>query len=158
MRNLKFGFAALTLSAGLIVACNAQPPGDRQGPPATWNPVHLFPPDIRDSLNLTEQQEKQIDELEKEVRGKVDKILTAQQRKILSQARPRGPGGPDGPGGPPDGPGERPGRGGQRQGGPGRPGEPPYPPPGGPDDFEGPPSPPSGPREWEQAADSLNLS
>ncbi len=89
MRSLKFGFAALTISAGLIMACNAQPPGDRKGPPPQWNPVHLFPPDIRESLNLTEQQEKQIDDLEKEVRGKVDKILTAQQRKILSEARPR---------------------------------------------------------------------
>ena len=158
MRSLKFGFAALTISAGLIMACNAQPPGDRKGPPPQWNPVHLFPPDIRESLNLTNQQEKQIDDLEKEVRGKVDKILTAQQRKILSQARPRGPGGPggpDGPGGPPDGPGGRPGRGGQRPGGPGGPGEPP---PGGPNDFDGPPPPPSGPPEWEQAVDSLTLS
>jgi Spy/CpxP family protein refolding chaperone len=164
MRSLKFGFAALTISAGLIMACNAQPPADRKGPPPQWNPVHLFPPDIRESLNLSDQQEKQIDALEKEVRGKVDKILTAQQRKILGQARPRGPGGPggpggpDGPGGPPDGPGGRPGRGGQRQGpgGPGGPGEPP--PPGGPKDFDGPPPPPSGPREWEQAVDSLTLS
>ena len=156
MRSLKYGFAALTFSAGLIMACSAQQPESRKGPPPQWNPVHLFPPDVRDSLNLTEEQEKKIDELEREVRGRVDKILTAQQRRILSEARPRrGPGGPDGP---PDGPGGRPGRGGQRPGGPDRqqgPGD--RLPPGGPDDFDGPP-PPSGPREWEEAADSLNLS
>ena len=163
MRSVKFGLATLTISAGLIMACNAQPPNGRKGPPPQWNPVHVFPPDLRDSLDLTEKQEKQIDDLEKEVRGRIDKILTAEQRRILSEFRPmrRGPGGPDGPGGPPDGPGGRLGRGGQRPGGPDRqggPGKPPPPPPGGPDGFDGPPLPPSGPREWEEAADSLSLS
>lgn len=162
MRSIRYGLAALTFSAGLMVACNAQQPNSRKGPPPPeWNPVHLFPPDVRDSLNLTEEQEKQIDDLEKEVRGRVDKILTAQQRRILSEARPRrGPGGPDGPGGPPEGPGGRPGRG-QRPGGPDRqpgPGDLPPPPPGGPDEFEGPPPPPDGPRAWEEAVDSLDLS
>jgi hypothetical protein len=156
VRSLKYGFAALTFSTGLILACSAQQPERRKGPPPQWNPVHLFPPDVRDSLNLTEEQEKKIDELEREVRGRVDKILTAQQRRVLSEARPRrGPGGPDGP---PDGPGGRPGRGGQRPDGPDRrPGPGDRPRPGGPDDFDGPPRP-SGPREWEEAAESLNLS
>ncbi len=115
--------------------------------------MHLFPPDVRESLNLSAEQEKQIDDLEKEVRGRVDKILTAQQRRILSQARPRGPGGPGGPdgfGGPPDGPGGRPDRGGQRPDRPDR--------PGGPGGFDAPPPPPGGPREWEEATNELNLS
>jgi Spy/CpxP family protein refolding chaperone len=177
MRSVKFGFFALTISAGLIMACNAQQPNGRKGPPPQWNPVHVFPPDVRESLNLTDAQEKQIDDLEKEVRGRINKILNAQQRKILNETRPRrGPGGPDGPGGPPDGPDGRSGRGGQRPDGPGgppvgpdgrpgrggqRPGGPgefPPPPPDRPDDFDAPPPPPSGPPEWEQAADSLNLS
>jgi Spy/CpxP family protein refolding chaperone len=158
MQRVRFGLAALTFSAGLIMACSAQQPSSRKGSPPEWNPVHVFPPDVRDSLHLTEEQEKQIDDLEREIRGRIDKILTAQQRRILSEARPRrGPGGPGGPGGPPDGPGGRPGRGGQRPGGPDRPGGPGGPPPGGPDDFEGPPQP-NGPREWEEAIDSLNLS
>jgi Spy/CpxP family protein refolding chaperone len=156
MKMLIFGLPILTISAGLIIASYGQQADNRRGgPPPEWNPVHLFPPDVRESLNLSAEQDKQIEELEKEVRGKVDKILTAQQRRILSQARPRGPGGPDGP---PDGPGRRPGRNGQRPGGPG---EPPPPPRGGPDGDAAPPpppGPPSGPREWEEAAESLNLS
>ena len=124
MHSLKFGLAALTVSMGVLLSCNAQQPERRKGPPPRWNPVHLFPPDVRDSLNLTTDQEKQIDDLEKEVRGRLDKLLTAEQRKILSQARPRGPGrggpdGPDGAGGPPDGQGGRPDRGRPRPDGPG---------------------------------------
>jgi Spy/CpxP family protein refolding chaperone len=150
MRIATFGLPAFVISAGLIMACNAQQPDRRRGgPPPEWNPVHLFPPDVRESLNLSAEQEKQIEDLEKEVRGKVNKILTAQQRKVLSQARPRGPGGPGGPdgfGGPPDGPGGRQGRGGQRPNGPDRAGG------------AGDPPPPNGPREWEDAASGLNLS
>ena len=71
------------------MACNAQQPNGRKGPPPQWNPVHVFPPDVRESLNLTDAQEKQIDDLEKEVRGHINKILNAQQRKILNEARPR---------------------------------------------------------------------
>ncbi|CAN5467693.1 hypothetical protein BH10PLA2_BH10PLA2_21120 [soil metagenome] len=163
MRMFIFGLPILVISAGLIIAGYTQQPDDRKGgPPPQWNPVHVFPPDVRDSLNLSAEQEKQIDDLEKEVRGKIEKILTAQQRRTLSQARPRGPGGPGGPdgiGGPPDGPGRRPGRDDQRPGGPG---EPPPPPRGGPEDSDAPPppppGPPSGPREWEEAAESLKLS
>jgi Spy/CpxP family protein refolding chaperone len=162
MRITTFGLPALILSAGWILACNAQQPDRRRGgPPPQWNPVHLFPPDVRESLNLSAEQEKQMEDLEKEVRGKVDKILTAQQRKVLSQARPRGPGGPGGPdgfGGPADGPGGRQGRGGQRPNGPDRAdGAGDSPPPGDPDGFDPPPPHPSGPREWENAAHGLNL-
>src|SRR4051794_33752958 len=148
MRSLGFGIAALTISAGLIMACNAQQPGSRKGPPPQWNPVHVFPPDVRDSLKLTEEQDKQIDDLEHEVRGRIDKILTAQQRRVLSESRPRRL--PPGYEGSPDGPGGRPGRGDQRSGGPDRQGGPGEPPPGGPDEFDGPPPPPAGPREWEE--------
>jgi hypothetical protein len=98
---------------------------------------------------LTDEQEKQIDDLEKEVGGRIDKILSTEQRRILDEARPRA-------GGPPNGSGGRPGRGGKRPDRPSRPGDPPPPPFGGSNDFDGP-APPSGPREWHQAADSLNL-
>ena len=54
-----------------------------------------------EQMNLTEEQQKQIAELEKEIKAKLYKILTAEQQKILEEARPPqgGPGGPGGPGG-----------------------------------------------------------
>jgi Spy/CpxP family protein refolding chaperone len=161
MRSLPYGFIALVLAGGILTACAAQPPDRRKGPPpGPWNPVHVFPPPVRESLNLTTEQEKQIDDLEKEVRARVNKVLTPEQQKILSEARPlpRGPGGPGrGPGGFDDQP--QGGRGGQDR-------RPPRP-DRGPDGFDGPPPPPpggpgggrgpAGPREWEQATEQLNL-
>jgi Spy/CpxP family protein refolding chaperone len=72
--------------------------------------VLLIPPFVRDNLNLTEEQQKQIADLEKETTDKLIKILTPDQQKQLKEARPpRRPGGPDGGppgkgGPPPDGP------------------------------------------------------
>jgi hypothetical protein len=81
------------------------------GPP---RPGQILPPFLRDMLNLTDDQKKQLDTLQREVDEKLGKILTEDQKKQL-QAMP-GPGGPGGkpppPGGgftppPPGGPGER---------------------------------------------------
>jgi Spy/CpxP family protein refolding chaperone len=57
-------------------------------------------------LNLTAEQKKQLEELQKEVDGRLAKILTEEQRKQLQEMRP-GPGG-RGPGRPPGGEGGRP--------------------------------------------------
>jgi Spy/CpxP family protein refolding chaperone len=54
-------------------------------------------------LHLNDTQKKQLDELQKEVDTKLEKILTADQKEQLKQMRDRGPGGPGGPGGPPPG-------------------------------------------------------
>jgi hypothetical protein len=64
----------------------------------------VLPPHLRDELDLTEEQDKQLDELEKDVKDRVLKILTADQKKKLRELR-RGPGGspPGGPGSPPEG-------------------------------------------------------
>jgi hypothetical protein len=75
------------------------------GPPA---PGQLLPPFLQERLKLTAEQKKQLEELQKEVEGKLDKILTEEQRKQFKEMRrgfgPRGPGG-----GPPGGgPGGRP--------------------------------------------------
>ncbi len=105
-------------------------PGGRQmgGPP---RPGEILPAMLRQRLNLTATQEKQIADLQKEVDTKLETILTAEQRNQLKSMRDRGPGGF----GPPGGPGGR-----QRGGGPGGPGGRPgggAPPGGG-----GPPPPP----------------
>lgn len=84
----------------------------------------LLPSFLVEQLNLTEDQVKRINDLEKEAKAKLDKILTPAQQKILSEARPRrtGPGGPGGrdggrPGEGRRGPSEGGGRGDGQRGG-----------------------------------------
>jgi hypothetical protein len=67
------------------------------GPP---QPGQVLPPPVRDMLELTDAQQKQIDELQKEIDAKVAKLLTAEQKKLLAEPfgfRMGGPG--PGPGG-----------------------------------------------------------
>ena len=89
---------------------------DGKGPPR-FELGKVLPPFAIEELNLTKEQEKKIADLEKEVKAKLEKILTAEQKKTLETLRPPGggPGGKDGPGG----------KGGPLGGGPGGP-------PGGP--------------------------
>lgn len=75
-------------------------PGDerpgRAGPPGG---VHVIPRFAEGKLNLTDDQRKQIADLEKEMKEKLAKILTPEQLKTLEQARPPrdpGRGGPEG--------------------------------------------------------------
>lgn len=86
------------------------------GPP---QPGQILPPFLQTQLDLTDAQKKQVESLQKDVDAKLDRILTADQKKALQEMRQRGPGGPGGPGGfgpPGGGPG---GPGGGRPGGPG---------------------------------------
>jgi len=93
------------------------PPGGGMmgGPP---RPGEILPGMLRRNLKLTAEQTKQLDDLQKEVDAKIEKILNDDQKKQLKAMRQRGPGmfgGPGGrppdfgrgrpPGGPPDGPG-----------------------------------------------------
>ena len=109
------------------------------GPPGGF---HLIPRFAEDQLNLSDDQRKQIAELEAQTKAKLAKILTADQMKTLEQARP--PRGGPGGGGPAGG---GPGGGGPGGGGPGGVGGGggfgPGGPPGGPG---GPGNPPDGQR------------
>ena len=76
----------------------------------------VLPPFARSELRLDEDQRKKIESLESETRGKLEAILTPEQKKDLERLLQRGPvglppGGP-GPGGPleDDGPPVRPAR------------------------------------------------
>jgi spore coat protein CotH len=74
-------------------------------------PGEVLPGMLQNMLNLSDAQKKQVAELQKEVEGKLDQILTADQKAQLKRIREGGPfGGPGG--GPPGGPGAGP------QGGP----------------------------------------
>jgi hypothetical protein len=101
------------------------PTRDGPGGPPRFELGKVLPPFAVDQLDLTADQQKQIAEIEKEVKEKLSKILTADQKKKLEDIRPpRGPGGAGGPGGPggdrgPGGPGEK----GDRPERPGRPPE-----------------------------------
>ncbi len=90
--------ATILLSALIVGSSLAQPPG---GPPR-FELGRVLPPQVRDQLQLTPEQEKEIEALEKELKGKLNKILTDEQKKAVEDFRPRGPGGPGGrgPGGP----------------------------------------------------------
>lgn len=77
-------------------------------------PGEILPNFLHEMLNLNDDQKKQIGELQKDVDGKLEKILNNEQRAQLKNLRdgamvigPGGPGGPGGgrPGGGPGGPG-----------------------------------------------------
>ena len=68
------------------------PPGRRQGPPPPgrpmpWEPGKIIPPPVQDELRLTDDQQKQLAELEKEVKDRILKILTEDQKKKLKDFR-----------------------------------------------------------------------
>jgi len=81
--------------------------GPQSGPGAEGSQAgnggpRLLPGGAREKLNLTAEQEKQVAELEAEVKSKLAKILTPDQLEKLKQMRPpqgqRGPGDQGGPG------------------------------------------------------------
>jgi hypothetical protein len=102
-------------------------PGGLGGPGGPPEPGQILPTFLQEQLKLTDDQKKQLADLQKDVDAKLAKILTDDQKKQLKDMRDnpgrggpggRGPGGRGGPGGGPGGPGGD--RGGDR-GGPGGP-------------------------------------
>jgi hypothetical protein len=96
------------------------PPGGGRGGPMMGmpRPGEILPQFMRQRLNLSAKQQKQLTALQKHVDDELARILTTAQKKQLAEMRNRGPGGfgppggprgggppPGGPGGPPpDGP------------------------------------------------------
>ena len=153
-KRLSIGLLALAAAGLFALTAESQPPegggrdkgrggqrGPGQGGLGRFELGRVLPPFAREQLNLTADQEKQLADLEKDVKSKLMKILTADQQKQVQDMRPPrgGPGGPGGPGGD-DGPPQG-GRGGRqpRDKGGNRPGSDDPPPP--------PPPPPDGDRE-----------
>src|ERR1700722_30616 len=112
-KRFTIGLLALAAAAMFTLSAESQPPdgggkdkgqrgGQRggQGGPGRFELGRVLPPFARDELQLTSDQETQIADLEKDVKAKLTKILTADQQKQLQNMRPpRGPGGQGGPGG-----------------------------------------------------------
>jgi hypothetical protein len=60
--------------------------------PAAGGPPPFLPPHLRDELDLSEDQLQQMEEVHKEAREKIEKILTEEQREKLKDfGPPRGP-------------------------------------------------------------------
>jgi Spy/CpxP family protein refolding chaperone len=93
MKTLIAALLSCAFVGWFVLAPRAQPPGPRDRPPGPprFEPGKVLPPPLRDELKLTPEQQKQIDDLEKEVRGRLLKILTDEQRKRLENHRPPGP-------------------------------------------------------------------
>ena len=112
----RFALAAVCFASAIALTAQSQPPGppgDKKGgkdkDPPRYELGKVLPPFVREGLNLTREQEKQLAELEAEVKEKLNKILTDEQKKLIESMRPGPggfPGGPDGPKGP-DGPGRQ---------------------------------------------------
>jgi hypothetical protein len=62
----------------------------------------VFPPPLLEELNLTPAQQKEYEAIKADLKTKLTKLLTDDQKKAIENFRPRGPGGPGGPGGGPD--------------------------------------------------------
>lgn len=157
-KRFAIGLLAIAAAAMFTLTAESQPPdgggrdkgprgGQRGGPggpggrggPGRFELGRVLPPFVKDQLNLTADQEKQLAALEKHVKAKLMKILTADQQKQLQDMRPPrggpggfGPGGPDGDDGPP--PGRRGGRPPRDKGGDRPDGDNPPPPPPPPPD------------------------
>jgi len=97
MKCVLLGMTALAAGVMLLTTSLAlsQPPSDKKkdkkGPPP-YELGKVLPPFVRDALELTEDQERAIADLEKEVRTKLMKILTKEQVARLKKLKgPKGP-------------------------------------------------------------------
>ena len=63
------------------------PGGDKKGPPMGFELGKVLPPHIADTRELSEDQLKQIADLEKDVKSKLTKILTAGQVKKVEASK-----------------------------------------------------------------------
>ena len=120
---------ALGVSAGNLAAqerAGGPPPGERPPPPPEGGAQagqqqrpggpRLLPPGAEQALKLTSDQQKQLADLEADVKAKIEKILTPEQLDQLKQMRP--PQRPLAPRGGGQGGGQKGGQKGGGQGGP----------------------------------------
>lgn len=75
--------------------------GGRGGPGMLAPPGQIMPAFLQERVNLTPAQKEQLDELQKEVDGKLAKLLTDEQKTLFKEPPQGGRGGPGGFGRPP---------------------------------------------------------
>ena len=121
MTRLLFGMLALSVGMMFVsTEAASQPPagkggkGGEKGAPPRFELGQVFPPPLLEELNLTPAQAKELDAIKTELKAKLDKLLTDEQKTTIENFRPRGgPGGPGGPGGAAGDKGEKGGKGGK---------------------------------------------
>jgi hypothetical protein len=64
------------------------PGGFGGGPFGPPRPGQILPPFLQDMLKLTDAQRKEVEGLQKEISGKLDKILSEDQKKQFTEAKP----------------------------------------------------------------------
>ena len=115
--NTKYRWFAVALSAATFMATaqDQNPPREGGRPPRREEPArgaggsHLIPPPAMEALNLSKEQQQQLEKLENDTKSNLEKILTpeqAQQLRRMRSGRNEGPGdqrgGPRPQGGGPD--------------------------------------------------------
>ncbi len=124
MKRIMFGMFAFAAGVALITSpVLSQPPEgkgkdgkDGKGMKGGFKVGSALPPMLVDELKLTDDQKTKLAEIEKDLKTKLDKLLTDEQKKTLENFRP-GPGGPGGPGGEKGGKGgDKGGKGGEKGG------------------------------------------
>lgn len=118
MTRLLFGMLALSVGMMFVsTEAASQPPagkggkGGEKGPPR-FELGQVFPPPLLEELNLTPAQAKELDAIKAELKSKLDKLLTDEQKTTIENFRPRGgPGGPAGEKGGKGGKGDKGGKG-----------------------------------------------
>jgi hypothetical protein len=86
MKRALVGLSCLAALLAIVVSAPAQ--GPPPGRPPRFQLGNLLPPHVKEELNLTTEQQKQLAELEAEVKGKLEKILTAEQKQQIDRHRP----------------------------------------------------------------------
>ncbi len=116
MKRAVLALIAFVMSVALVASSGvAQPPAGRegndgrgpgQGPlPDRFELGQVLPRPLIAGLNLTAAQEAELDGIKKDLKVRLEKLMTDEQKKTVANFRPRGPGGPGGPDGPgPGGP------------------------------------------------------
>ncbi len=107
MKNLWVVVLVLSAAVAVGVTALSQPPDGKQkgkfkakegALSGRFQLGRVLPPFAREELNLTQEQELQLDALEKHVKGRLESILTDKQILQLRDIRPPMP--PGGPGAP----------------------------------------------------------
>ena len=106
----------MAFAAGIALIASpavSQPPDGKEGKGGKGRGFKLgsaLPPPLVDSLNLTNDQKARLQEIERDLKAKLDKLLTDEQKRMVENFRPGPQGGPGGPGGGQGGPGGQGGR------------------------------------------------
>lgn len=98
MKQIRFNTVRMLALLAIVVSVTtwavAQPPRGRDGGPR-FELGQILPRPLQDELNLTLDQEKELDAIRQDLKAKLEKLLTDEQKQTVANYRPRRPGGPE---------------------------------------------------------------